>query len=42
LPPQKESLVPFALDLLHLPFEIVGDSARRLRSSAYRALDELC
>ena len=42
LPPQKQSLVSFALDLLGLPFEIVGDAARRVRSSAYRALDELC
>ena len=41
LPPRKEVLIPFALELMDAPFEITGKSAKRARRAIYRALAEL-
>jgi predicted O-methyltransferase YrrM len=41
LPPRKDSLIPFALDLMEEPFELTGKSARRARRALYRSIAEL-
>ena len=40
-PARKESLIPFALELMRHPFEITGKTADRVRRGLYRALDDL-
>ena len=41
LPPRKEALIPFALDLLQLPFEISGRPAEKARCALYKSFTEL-
>lgn len=41
LPPRRETLVPFALDLMREPFEVGGKAAKRLRRALYRAFTDL-
>lgn len=41
LPSRKDSLIPFALDLLQRPFEISGRSAEHARRALYRSFTEL-
>jgi predicted O-methyltransferase YrrM len=41
LPPHKEALIPFALDLMHQPFEITGKSAQRARRAVYKSFTDL-
>lgn len=41
LPRRKETLVPFALDLMREPFEITGKSAQRARRAIYESFADL-
>jgi predicted O-methyltransferase YrrM len=41
LPPRKDVLIPFALDLLRQPFEITGKSATRARRAIYESFTDL-
>jgi hypothetical protein len=41
LPPRKNALIPFALDLLRQPFEITGKSAQRARRAIYESFAKL-
>ena len=41
LPPRRDELIPFALDLMTEPFEITGKTAQRIRAALYRAVAEL-
>ena len=40
-PPQKDALIPFALDLMDEPFEITGNAVKRLRRALYESFAEL-
>jgi len=41
LPENNEALIPFALELMKEPFEITGDSAKRVRRALYQSFLEL-
>ena len=41
LPTRKDALIPFALELMRLPFEITGKTADRIRRGLYGALGDL-
>jgi cephalosporin hydroxylase len=41
LPPRKDALIPFALDLMNEPFEVTGKSARRARRAIYQSFADL-
>ncbi|MEY2506015.1 MAG: hypothetical protein QOH01_344 [Verrucomicrobiota bacterium] len=41
LPPRRETLIPFALDLMQEPFELTGQSAERARAALYRSFADL-
>jgi Methyltransferase domain len=41
LPPRKDTLIPFALDLMNEPFEITGKSAQRARCEVYQSFTAL-
>lgn len=41
LPPRKDALIPFALDLLRQPFEMRGKSANHARRAVYESFTEL-
>jgi predicted O-methyltransferase YrrM len=41
LPPRRDVLIPFALELMAEPFEITGKTAKRIRAALYRAVAEL-
>jgi hypothetical protein len=41
LPPRKDALIPFALDLMNEPFELTGKSARRTRRAVYQSFADL-
>jgi predicted O-methyltransferase YrrM len=41
LPLRKDSLIPFALDLIEEPFEITGKAAKRIRRALYRSFVDL-
>jgi predicted O-methyltransferase YrrM len=41
LPPRKDALIPFALDLMEKTFELTGKAAKRARRALYRSVVEL-
>jgi cephalosporin hydroxylase len=41
LPPRKDALVPFALELMEEPFELTGNAAKRTRRTLYQSLANL-
>lgn len=41
LPERKDALIPFALTLMTKPFEVIGDTARRVRRAIYRSFSDL-
>jgi len=41
LPPQKDALIPFALDLTDEPFELTGKAAQRARCALYQSFADL-
>ena len=41
LPPRKDALIPFALDLMEEPFELTGKAAKRARQALYHSFAEL-
>jgi predicted O-methyltransferase YrrM len=41
LPPRKDALIPFALDLMDEPFEVTGKTAHRIRIALYRSFADL-
>jgi predicted O-methyltransferase YrrM len=41
LPPRKDALIPFALDLMEKPFELTGKAAKRARRALYQSIVEL-
>jgi predicted O-methyltransferase YrrM len=41
LPPRKDALVPFALELMQEPFEITGKAAQRIRRALYQSFADL-
>ncbi len=41
LPASTGALIPFALELMNEPFEITGNSAKRVRRALYRSLSDL-
>ena len=41
LPPRKDALIPFALDLMDTPFELTSKAAQRIRAALYRSFAEL-
>jgi predicted O-methyltransferase YrrM len=41
MPPRRETLIPFALDLMEQPFELTGKSAQRARAALYRSFANL-
>ena len=41
LPPRKDALIPFALELMEEPFEITGRTAKRIRRALYRTFVDL-
>ncbi|HSV63941.1 MAG TPA: class I SAM-dependent methyltransferase [Chthoniobacterales bacterium] len=41
LPPRSDALIPFALDLINQPFEVTGDTAKRVRRAVYRSFNDL-
>lgn len=41
LPPRKDALVPFALNLMEEPFELTGKAAKRTRRALYQTFVEL-
>jgi hypothetical protein len=41
LPPQTDCLIPFALELIHQPFEVSGKAEGRIRRALYQSLSHL-
>ena len=41
LPQRKDALIPFALDLMEEPFEIIGKTAKRIRRALYQSFVDL-
>src|SRR5256714_1774366 len=41
LPVRPDALIPFALDLMKQPFEVIGETARRTRDALYRSFANL-
>jgi hypothetical protein len=41
LPTPKAALIPFALDLMEQPFEVIGDNAKRTRRALYQSFTDL-
>jgi predicted O-methyltransferase YrrM len=41
LPPRQDALIPFALELMEEPFEIIGDTAARVRRALYESFAAL-
>jgi predicted O-methyltransferase YrrM len=41
LPPRKDALIPFALNLMEQPFEVTGKAAQRIRRALYQSFAEL-